>query len=47
MVRIVVLDISGMYAKIYDEVFCSTIEDAIKVCIKYNDTNYVCIKIEQ
>lgn len=42
MIRIIILDVSGMYSQIYDELYCR--EDELSEMIKKYQ-GYVCIKM--
>lgn len=45
MYRILVLDISGMYSKIYDEIYYQNDEQLMAIKNKYIDSKYIFIKI--
>ena len=44
MRRVIILDISTLYAQIYDEIYCE--EDEVKDLIsKYNSEKFLCINL--
>lgn len=45
MVRLIILDIGGMYAKIYDEIRCNITEVPSRTK-EYSDPNFLIVKIE-